>query len=134
MTAPAAGYPTLRVARPANDLAALHRFYCDGAGFSELTSFDHNGYQGLILGFPEAKWHLELLREEGVEAPRCNSDEHLLVLYIPDDQLWQTAIDRMQRHGYKPVPSHNPYWDDAGMTFEDPEGYRIVFQRRAWTL
>ena len=132
--APAAGYPTLRVARPANDLAALHRFYCDGAGFSELTSFDHNGYQGLILGYPGAKWHLELLREEGNEAPRCNSEENLLVLYMPEEQAWQSAIDRMALHGYKPVPSHNPYWDVVGMTFEDPEGYRIVFQKRAWTL
>ena len=26
-----------------------------------------------------------------------------------------------------------PLWDRDGVTFEDPDGYRIVFQRAAWT-
>jgi hypothetical protein len=31
------------------------------------------------------------------------------------------------------VPSFNPYWDRDGVTFEDPDGYRIVLQKAAWT-
>jgi len=31
------------------------------------------------------------------------------------------------------VPSFNPYWDRDGVTFEDPDGYRVVVQRAAWT-
>jgi hypothetical protein len=38
----------------------------------------------------------------------------------------------MRANGYAPVPSFNPYWDTQGATFEDPDGYRIVFQRQAW--
>jgi hypothetical protein len=40
----------------------------------------------------------------------------------------------MTAHGYEPVPSHNPYWETAGQTFEDPDGYRLVFQNRTWNL
>jgi len=29
--------------------------------------------------------------------------------------------------------SENPYWDVAGWTFEDPDGYRVVLQRGPWT-
>lgn len=127
--------PTLRVARPTNDLAALQRFYCEGAGLKELARFDdHDGFNGRILGVPGAGWHLELVQENGVSAPRCDSPENLLVLYVPDPVKWQREVDRMLSHGYKPVRSHNPYWDVDGMTFEDPDGYRLVFQKRHWSL
>jgi hypothetical protein len=33
--------------------------------------------------------------------------------------------------GFVPVPSFNPYWDRAGLTFEDPDGYRVVLQNAA---
>lgn len=121
------------MARPANDLATLKHFYCDGAGFSILASFaDHDGFDGLVLGYPQAPWHLELVKETGVEASRAVGPENLLVLYLPDHQEWQTAVDRMRLHGYQPAASNNPYWDAVGKTFEDPDGYRLVFQNRAW--
>jgi len=132
---PQTGAPTLRVARPATDLAALERFYVEGAGLQRLTSFaDHAGFSGVILGHPGASWHLELVREAGTVAPRAPSPECLLVLYLPDARDWAAAVDRMTAHGYEPVPSHNPYWDAAGRTFEDPDGYRLVFQNRPWAL
>jgi len=34
--------------------------------------------------------------------------------------------------GFAPVASFNPYWDDRGRSFEDPDGYRVVLQRAAW--
>jgi hypothetical protein len=34
---------------------------------------------------------------------------------------------------YEPVPSFNPYWDRAGRTFEDPDGYRVVLQNAPWS-
>jgi len=30
------------------------------------------------------------------------------------------------------VASFNPYWERAGRTFEDPDGYRVVFQNSSW--
>jgi hypothetical protein len=36
------------------------------------------------------------------------------------------------QHGYQPVPAFNPYWDRQGLTFADPDGYRVVLQNAAW--
>ena len=30
------------------------------------------------------------------------------------------------------VPSHNPYWDVRGKTFEDLDGYRVVLEQAEW--
>ena len=43
-----------------------------------------------------------------------------------------SLTDRMRRAGFEPVPSYNPYWDIMGATFEDADGYRVVFQRAPW--
>ncbi|WP_420360213.1 hypothetical protein [Agrobacterium vitis] len=32
------------------------------------------------------------------------------------------------------ITSYNPYWDNLGKTFEDPDGYRVVLQNSAWAL
>ena len=42
-------------------------------------------------------------------------------------------LQRLRDAGFDPVPSFNPYWDRDGVTFEDPDGYRIVLQKAAWT-
>jgi hypothetical protein len=54
----------------------------------------------------------------------------LLVFYVPDWAEWQRAIDRFVEHGYQAVSAFNPYWDRHGKTFEDPDGYRVVLQKR----
>ncbi|MCC3155721.1 VOC family protein [Hymenobacter sp. 15J16-1T3B] len=126
-------YPTLRVARPTNDLAALLPFYRDGLGFTIIGQFeDHAGFDGLMLGHPQAPYHLEFTREQGQPAGGAPSAEHLLVFYLPDAAEWQAAVARMQAAGFAPVPAHNPYWDQHGRTFQDPDGYRVVLQRAAW--
>ena len=49
--------------------------------------------------------------------------------------LWcSAAVERMRGAGFEPVASFNPYWDREGVTFEDPDGYRVVFQRAAWSV
>lgn len=40
----------------------------------------------------------------------------------------------MKNAGYQPVPSYNPYWDENGLTFADPDGYRVVIQNETWDL
>ena len=54
------------------------------------------------------------------------------MFYLPDEQLWQQAVDRMVAAGYTTVRSFNPYRDRAGRAFQDPDGYRIVFQNARW--
>ncbi|RTQ53550.1 VOC family protein [Hymenobacter gummosus] len=127
-------YPVLRVARPTNDLAALLPFYRDGLGFAVVGQFeDHAGFDGLMLGHAQAPYHLEFTRERGQIAGGAPSADHLLVLYLPDAAEWTAAVQRMRAAGFAPVPAHNPYWDQQGLTFEDPDGYRVVLQRAAWT-
>jgi hypothetical protein len=38
----------------------------------------------------------------------------------------------MRAAGFAPVTSFNPYWDVDGVTFEDPDGYRVVIQQASW--
>jgi len=40
----------------------------------------------------------------------------------------------MRDAGFVPVPAFNPYWDGDGVTFQDPDGYRVVLQRGAWNV
>ena len=125
--------PVLRVARASADLDALTPFWVDGAGFSVLARFeDHAGYDGLVLGHPQAPWHLEFVRHPD-HPPATPSAEDLLVLYLPDRQAWRAATGRMEAAGHAPVPSANPYWDAEGRTYADPEGRRLVLTRRAWS-
>ena len=123
----------LRVARPTDDLEAVTRFYVDAFGFERLGGFsDHDGFDGVMLGHPGAGHHLEFTHERGVRVGRAPTREHLLVLYVPDEAEWERAVERARDAGVEPVASANPYWDRHGVTFEDPDGYRVVLQRGTW--
>jgi catechol 2,3-dioxygenase-like lactoylglutathione lyase family enzyme len=125
--------PTLRVARPSDDLDALLPFYRDGLGLSILYRFeDHAGFDGVMLGRAGAPYHFEFTRARGHQAGKAPTEDNLLVFYIPDAAAHDAAVARMRRAGFDPVPAFNPYWDETGVTFEDPDGYRIVIQRAAW--
>ncbi|WP_436180132.1 VOC family protein [Acidovorax sp. LjRoot66] len=52
--------------------------------------------------------------------------------YVPDAQAWQARCDATRSAGFVEVPSFNPYWNQSGRTFEDPDGYRVVIQCAAW--
>ncbi len=125
----------LRVARPTNSLGPLERFYCEGLGMQRLAGFAaHNGYDGVMLGHSGAPYHLEFTRQDGVIIGPAPTAEHLLVFYFPDAAEWQAAVARLEAAGYGAVPAHNPYWNERGRTFEDPDGYRVVLQQAAWEL
>ncbi|KCZ50848.1 VOC family protein [Hyphomonas pacifica] len=125
----------LRVARPTDNLDALLPFYCTGLGFELIGSFQgHAGIDGIMLGHPGAPYHLEFTCTQGHTAGRSPSQDHLLVFYVPKADLLQQMVDRMMAAGFPPVASFNPYWDKAGYTFEDPDGYRTVLEGRAWPL
>lgn len=126
--------PRLRVARPSDDLDALLRFYRDGLGLELLYRFeDHDGFDGVMLGRAGSLYHFEFTRAHGHPAGRAPTQDNLLIFYLPDPAEWSAAVDRMRAAGFDPVPSFNPYWDRDGRTFEDPDGYRVVLQKAAWT-
>ncbi|MEZ5710119.1 MAG: VOC family protein [Blastomonas sp.] len=127
--------PVMRVARPSNDLHALLHFYQHGLGLDLLYRFEgHDGFDGIMLGHRNAPWHLEFTRAAGHDAGRAPGEDNLLVLYLPDRGEWQAACDRMRAAGIAPVAAFNPYWDASGLTFEDPDGYRVVLCNDEWRV
>jgi catechol 2,3-dioxygenase-like lactoylglutathione lyase family enzyme len=123
----------VRIARPSDDLAALVTFYRNGLGFEVLYEFkDHDGFDGVMLGFKGAGYHLEFTRKHGHRAGRAPTEENLLVFYLPDTEEWKRAVARLEGLGHQAVKAFNPYWDRKGKTFEDPDGYRVVLQNAGW--
>jgi len=111
----------LRVARHTERLEELVRFYRDGLGLAEIGGFsDHDGYSGVFLEVPGTGAH------RGAPAPH---PESLLVFYLGDDDAVAAASARL---GIGPVAAANPYWNEHGTTFEDPDGFRIVLVPERW--
>jgi catechol 2,3-dioxygenase-like lactoylglutathione lyase family enzyme len=126
--------PKLRIARPTDDLDAVIRFYRNGLGLAVLFRFEgHDGFDGVMLGQEGAPYHLEFTRAHDHTAGDAPTAESLLVFYLPDRREWEAAAQSMRDAGFEPVPAFNPYWDRNGLTFEDPDGYRIVLQNSDWT-
>ena len=125
----------LRVARPSDNLDRLLPFYRDGLGLEMLYRFDdHDGFDGIMLGAKGVPYHFEFTRARGHVAGRAPTQDNLLIFYLPERATWQAAVDRMRAAGFAPVAAFNPYWDRDGVTFEDPDGYRLVLQNAAWAL
>ena len=123
----------LRVARPTDNLSAVTQFYRDGLGLEVLYEFhDHDGFDGIMLGHKGAPYHLEFTRKLGHIAGRAPTQDNLLVFYLPNEVEWQGAVERLKSYGHSPVKAFNPYWDQQGKTFEDPDGYRVVLQNARW--
>lgn len=116
-----------RIARPTDRLNDLLRFYRDGLGLNVIGSFeDHAGYSGVMLGLPGHEYHLEFTSHiEGSPCPAPTKD-NLLVFYIPDTEAINRLIERLNFMGYFAVQPENPYWEERGTTFEDPDGWRVV--------
>ena len=124
----------LRVARPTDRLEEVVRFYTEGLGLTVLESFeDHEGFDGVMLGIAGAAYHLEFTRRHGHLAGRAPTEDNLLVFYLEEPQAWQAAVDRMMAAGYETVRAYNPYWERHGLTYEDPDGYRVVLQNASWS-
>jgi catechol 2,3-dioxygenase-like lactoylglutathione lyase family enzyme len=122
----------VRVARPTARLNEVVRFYRDGLGLEVIGSFEgHAGYSGVMLGLPGHEYHLEFTEhEEGSDCPAPTKD-NLLVFYIPDRQAIERLAKRLGSMGHLPVAPENPYWAERGLTFKDPDGWRVVLMNTA---
>jgi hypothetical protein len=108
--------------------------YERGLGLSVLAEFtDHDGFDGVVLGYPDSAVHLEFTTRRGHPVASAPTDEHLLVFYIPDRDEWASGCARLIAAGFRRVASGNPYWDREGSTFKDVDGYRVVLQNAAWS-
>jgi catechol 2,3-dioxygenase-like lactoylglutathione lyase family enzyme len=124
----------VRIARPSRDLVAAERFWVDGLGLEVLFRADgsaEGGHALLMVGWPDAAWHLELVGDPEGETPPAPTEEDLLVLYL-DGAVDDDVIARLIDAGGTRVAARNPYWDQWGVTIADPDGYRLVLSSRSW--
>jgi catechol 2,3-dioxygenase-like lactoylglutathione lyase family enzyme len=119
----------LRLARHTERLDEVAAFYRDGIGLSEIGGFrDHEGYDGVFLAVPGTGAHLELTAG-GAHGRPAPHPESLLVLYLGD----AAEVERIAaRIGVDPIEPANPYWAEHGVTFEDPDGFRVVLVPERW--
>jgi catechol 2,3-dioxygenase-like lactoylglutathione lyase family enzyme len=119
----------LRVARHTERLHEVVEFYRDGIGLTQIGGFrGHDGYDGVFLAVPDTGAHLELTAGGGQGAPAPHP-ESLLVFYLGDEATVQAVAARL---GVDPVPPANPYWAEHGLTFQDPDGFRVVLVPERW--
>jgi catechol 2,3-dioxygenase-like lactoylglutathione lyase family enzyme len=117
----------VRIARPTDQLERVTAFYRDGLGLRELHRFQrHAGYDGVMLGLPESTYHLEFTQRDGGSPCPAPSKDNLLVFYIPDPGELLRLRNRLEQLGYPVVEPENPYWSNSSVTFEDPDGWRVV--------
>ena len=119
----------LRVARHTDRLDDVVAFYRDRLRFPEVGRFhDHDGYDGVFLEIPGSGAHLEFTAGGRHAAPEPHP-ESLLVLYVGDQEALEATAARL---GTDPVAPANPYWAEHGMSFEDPDGFRVVLVPERW--
>ncbi|MEJ1933315.1 VOC family protein [Nostoc sp. NIES-2111] len=120
----------IRIARPTRRLDDVVRFYRDVLGLPVIDSFrDHAGYEGVMLGLPGTRYHLEFTSREADAADPVPHGDDLLVLYCADERSFTALAQQVSQAGASPVAPENPYWSDKGLTLEDPDGRRIVICR-----
>ena len=127
-TVPGAGeFTGARVARGVRDLARSTSFYRDLLRLRPSGGFtDHDGYDGVFFALPGGS---ELEFTTGPVEPGPGSVDDLLVLYVrTGDEVREITAD-LAAAGAQPVDSANPYWNRFGVTFLDPDGYRVVIAR-----
>ena len=119
----------MRFARHTERLEEVVFFYRDGLGLPEIGRFeDHDGYDGVFLEIPGTGAHLELTSGGAHSAPVPHL-ESLLVLYLGSEEAVEAVLART---GAEPVRPANPYWEEHGVTIEDPDGFRVVLVPRSW--
>ena len=107
--------------------------YCRGLGLRIVGSIEnHEGFDGVMLGFTASSYHFEFTHCRTHPVTPAPTAEDLLVFYIPTAAEWESACASMLAAGFKQVSSFNPYWENLGQTYEDPDGYRIVLQHERW--
>ncbi|MDQ3292075.1 MAG: VOC family protein [Bacteroidota bacterium] len=126
-------FAQVRIARPTDQLPKVIQFYTEGLGLEKLSSFtNHAGYDGVMLGLPDKQYHLEFTQHVGGSPCPAPTKDNLLIFYIPDQAVLDAAVTRLQNLGYYPVSPENPYWNGKGLTFEDPDGWRVVLFAGTW--
>jgi catechol 2,3-dioxygenase-like lactoylglutathione lyase family enzyme len=123
----------VRIARPTDHLTEVVRFYRDVLVLEQISSFEsHAGYDGVILALPGRRDHTLSSRttSAAVRVPTPTKD-NLTVFYVEDEAAFREMAARLKRDGHDPVGPVNLCWAENGLTFEDPDGWRVVLMHTA---
>jgi|SRR6218665_1902969 len=121
---------TFRSTRHTTDLQQIVDFYCGILGFEILGKFEnHDFYDGVFIGIPNSDWHLEFTVSD--ELPKHQPDEDdLLVFYVENETEYVNLQQKFEHKNILSIPPKNPYWAINGMTYKDPDGFRIVIAKK----
>lgn len=115
-----------RRAQHTPDLREIIAFYTSILGFSVLGEFtNHDGYNGVFLGFEEENWELEFT-EDGIEPIHSRDEDDLLVFYPTSKKQFETIVQTIQSTQLKVYEPKNPYWKIHGIYIKDPDGFGII--------
>lgn len=121
-----------RIARPTMNLARVVRFYTEGLGLQIVGSFDdHEGIDGVMLGLPGFDYHIEFTFDRNGKALPPVSPENILVFYFPDEKTVLSLRAKLKEMGYKEIRPQNPYWEENGICFADPDGWTVILYEGA---
>ena len=116
----------LRVARHTNDLKKIENFYINILGFERLGGFEnHNKYDGVFIGKTDSDWHLEFTQSE-TEADHTFDEDDIIVLYPDTITKYNALLESLLENNIEKITAINPYWNENGQMFLDPDGYRIA--------
>jgi len=115
-----------RITRHTTDLNRIIDFYGRILGLKVLGEFkDHHSYSGIFMGLPGESWHLEFTVSDTTPVHQPDDDD-LLVFYASSLEEFAAMKTRFVKNQVKQVKPPNPYWAKNGITFADPDGYRVV--------
>lgn len=116
----------LRIARHTNNLEKIKSFYIGILGFELLGSFvNHDNYDGIFIGKPNLDWHLEFTKSNDLANHTFDEDD-ILVFYPETILEYKALIKNLLNSTFLTITSKNPYWNENGKMFLDPDGYRII--------
>ena len=106
------------------------RSYRDLVGLPLLVSFDADDgpdtFAGAVFGMPGTAVTFELVESA---TPVPVDDHERIVLYLAEPTQRDELADRLKGAGLMPC-KQDRYWDDNdAVTFQDPDGWEIVFAR-----
>lgn len=115
-----------RIARHATNLQVMVDFYTQNLELEILGGFNnHSDYDGVFLGKKGLDWHLEFTVSS--DAPEHHPDEDdLLVFYMPSVEDLERIKANFEANKIPSVKAKNTYWDNYGLTYVDPDGFRVV--------
>jgi hypothetical protein len=115
-----------RVARHTTNLLVIINFYTNNVGLEILGEFrDHNGYDGVFIGKKGNEWHLEFTVSHDMPNHRADEDD-LLVFYATSVEEYNAIKQRFADNNIREEIAKNPYWNENGITFTDPDGFRVT--------